>query len=177
MASPTYGSAYPSGAYWLSLIGGIFIVLGGLIYMALGAIFSFIPGFAAIAIGIGAVGLIIGIIVIIFGLRLKSDPGSAKISGVVILILSIISWFVALGGLFIGFLLALIGGILAIVWTAPAAPQPVYGMPVPPPPMTTGAPPPPPPGATGPQQKFCSHCGTANAATAQFCAKCGAPMG
>ncbi len=191
MGAPTYGSAYPTGAFVLSLIGGIFIVLGGIATMALGAILSFFPAASAVVIGLGAIGLILGLVILFLAFRLKSDPGSAKTSGVVILVLSLISW-VGGGGFFIGFLLALIGGILAIVWNPPpvvqpgwgqpgygqpAYGQPTYGQPTyGQPAYGTAAAPMAPPLQATPQQRFCSRCGSANVASAQFCAKCGAPM-
>lgn len=188
----SYGETYPRTAYLLSLIGGILILFFSLIYAAILAVFASL--FAAIGFGLGAgiaialavIALLFGVIILYFALRLKSNPQQARTYGVLILVLSLIS-FVGGGGFYIGAILALVGGILAIVWTPPApAPgygQP-YGQPMPGQPMAAsppgwGQPPattaPPPPGAAA--QKFCSHCGSPNAATAQFCAKCGAPMG
>lgn len=75
----------------------------------------------------GVVGIIMGLIMIVGGFMMYSKPSSAKMWGVVVLILSILSWVTAVGGLVIGFILGLIGGILAIVFkpsSAPAAPTP-----------------------------------------------------
>ncbi len=104
----------PTAAFVLSLLGGIFILGGGLLL-------AFFGGIATLAIGgvgavIGSAGIATGIIVIIGSALMYSSPRSTTAWGIVILVLSIISWVTALGGFVIGFLLALIGGILAITF-------------------------------------------------------------
>lgn len=121
---------YPSTAYILSLIGGIFILLAGLATAALYAagaflIFAFFPGLGALLIGLAVLALIFGVIIIYGAFRLKNHPESAKTWGVLILVLALLSW-IGGGGFFIGFLLALIGGILALTWHPPASPQPAW---------------------------------------------------
>ena len=151
---------YPSTAYILSIIAGIFVLLGGLLLAALGAAITFF------AFGIGAVlgvfGIICGILIIVGAVNLRSHPQAHATWGAVILVFSIISWVGAIGGFFIGFLLGLIGGILAIAWqptqvqTAPA-----YAAPFPP--------------ATAPTQanRFCPNCGAPIDANATYCPHCG----
>jgi MFS family permease len=175
------GETYPRTAYLLSLIGGILILLFSILTaVVLLAIASF---FAAVGFGLGVgfavaaavIALLFGLIILYFAIKLKSNPGSAKTYGILIIVFALIS-FIGGGGLYIGAILALVGGILALVWTPPA--QPVgYGQP----PMqaapgwgqpTMAAAPP--AGAGG--GKFCASCGSPNAPGAQFCAKCGAPM-
>ena len=120
--------------------------------------------------------LFFGLIILYFAMKLKSNPRSAKAYGILILVFALIS-FIGGGGFYIGAILALVGGILAIVWNPPAQAAPGYGQPMMPAAPGWGAPPPaaaPPPGAAG--GKFCASCGSPNAAGAQFCAKCGAPM-
>lgn len=174
------GPNYPSTAFILSLIGGIFILLAGLVEAALaaaiGAAFlAIVPGLGALFIGLAVLALILGLIVIYGAFQLRSHPESAKTWGILILVFAIVSW-VGGGGFFIGFLLALIGGILALTWKppAPAMAQPAWGAP---PPLGTA--PMPPPGAAPPPaggQKFCSSCGSPNNPGSQFCVKCGAAM-
>lgn len=118
----------------LSIIGGIFILLGGGVFLAfasLMAAFPGIPGFQNLPIDpttlfilIGAVGVIIGLVIIVGGVLMYSRPQSSTAWGVLILILAIVSLFTVTGGFFLGFILALIGGILGVVFkpTAPAAP-------------------------------------------------------
>lgn len=185
----SYGETYPRTAYLLSLIGGILILFFSLIYAAILAVFASL--FAAVGFGLGAgiaialaiLALFFGIIILYFALQLKRSPQQSRTYGILILVFSIIS-FIGGGGFYIGAILALIGGILAIIWTpphpAPGYGQPMMGQPMGQPgqPPAWGAPPPataPPAGAAG--GKFCSSCGSQNAAGAQFCAKCGAPMG
>ena len=120
---------------------------------------------AAVSAALAVVAILLGLIVLFFASQLKSHPQSAKTSGIVILILALLS-FIGGGGFFIGAILAFVGGILAIVWSPPApAPTPGYGQP-----MQA------PPAAGTPGQKFCGSCGAPNAAGVRFCSQCGAPL-
>ncbi len=113
----------PTAALVLSLLGAIFIILGGLVYSVIfsfiGGIFDFI-GFG----GIGTMTMIIGILGIVWGILAlvgaimmnSSDKGKVRTGAILVLIFSIISWFGAAGGFFIGFLLGLIGSILGLTW-------------------------------------------------------------
>ncbi len=133
MASST-SSSYPSAAFILSLIGGILILLAGIayaiIYATIGTFFSLLGfgGLSALLIGLAVVALIFGVIIIIGAIMLKTKPSSSKTWGIIIIILSILSW-VGGSGFVIGFILALIGGILALLWHPPAAAQPAWGQP------------------------------------------------
>ena len=181
MAQPGYGPNYPSTAYILSLIGGILILIGGIIEAAPAAVVGSVVaglgfgGFGALIIALGVIALLFGILVLYGALQLKNHPQTAKTWGILILVFSLLS-FIGGGGFYIGAILGIVGGILALVWNPPA-PAPGYGQPMTAapgwgqPPAAAGAPP---PAAAG--QKFCSSCGSANAPGAQFCAKCGAPM-
>ncbi len=59
---------------------------------------------------------------------MRAKPRSAKMWGILVIILAFLS-FIGGGGYVIGFLLALIGGILALVWRPPAMAQPAWGQP------------------------------------------------
>ena len=142
MASPT-AKSYPSTAFILSLIGGLFIILAGAIsawIYAVGAaiLFAFFPGGAALLIGLAVAALLFGVIIIVGAFMLRSKPESSKTWGIIILLLALFSW-VGGGGFFIGFILALIGGILAITWHPPASPQAAWGQPTAAPPMNPPA--------------------------------------
>jgi len=103
-------SEKPTTAFILSLLGGIFVIIGGLIWAAVGTLIAFFTGFGLILY----VFLIFGIIIVIGAAIMNSNPSSANMWGIVILILGIISLFgiiTALGGL-----LAIIGGAFAIAW-------------------------------------------------------------
>ncbi len=99
----------------LSLIGGIFVILGGLFIAFVG---SLVSSFGYLANGganpgitvtiVGVVGIIFGLIMIVGAVMMYSNPTSAKMWGIIVLVLSILSWFTAIGGLVIGFLLGAI---------------------------------------------------------------------
>jgi hypothetical protein len=177
MSSASYEPLYPTTAYWLSLIGGLLILLDGVadIGSAIAdraALESILPGSSILVLALGAFGAVVGIVIVLLGLRLKSSPGTARSSGVLIVVLSILSFFGG-AGFFIGLILGLLGGILAWVWRPPASTAPAYGAAGMPLGTGAGAPPLQP----GVPQRFCPSCGSPNVASAQFCAKCGAPMG
>jgi Family of unknown function (DUF6114)/zinc-ribbon domain len=149
-------SEKPGAAYILSMIGGIFVILGGILIAVIGAAFTFmVAGIGGI---FGVLGIVWGVLILVFASRLNSDPSSHSTSGALIIVFSLLSWVGSLGGFFIGFLLSLIGGILAITWTPPAQR-----------PMQTMA-----PASMQPGTKYCPSCGTQMAATAAYCPKCGA---
>lgn len=112
----------PTAAFVLSLIGGIFILLAGLFIGFIGfAVTLPIGGFGA---ALGLLGIAWGVIVIIGAIMMNSKPEQHTMWGVIVLVFSLVSWVGALGGFFIGFILALIGGILGITWKPSVAPPP-----------------------------------------------------
>ena len=109
-----YYQQRPTAAFVLSLIGGLIIFFTGIVLSFIGAIVTiFIGGIGGI---IGIFGIVWGILVIIGAIMMYTRPDQHVIWGIVVLIFSILSWFGAAGGLIIGLILALIGGILGIVW-------------------------------------------------------------
>jgi hypothetical protein len=104
----------PTAAFVLSLVGAIFVFIGGLAIVALGAILNQFGG--GILAGFGLIGVVWGVLMLAGGILLYLKPAQHQGWGALILIGSILSWFGALGGIFIGFLLGLIGGILGIAW-------------------------------------------------------------
>lgn len=107
----------PTAAFVLSLIGGLFIVFAGIIIGIAGfALTILFGGFGAL---LGLFGLVWGILVIVGAVMTYTRPEQHTIWGIIILVFSILSWVGAAAGLFIGFLLGLIGGILAITWNPP----------------------------------------------------------
>ncbi len=127
--------ATPHTAYILSLIGSIFMLISAIIvlvgagimsmmpyrltfhrfgYYPMMPMFIFSPVFFAV---MGIVGLIISILALYFSVKLSrlSDINAVHSTGVILLVLSIIGLFVA-NGFFIGFILLLVGSILAITW-------------------------------------------------------------
>ncbi|MCF8885672.1 MAG: hypothetical protein QXK95_01535 [Nitrososphaerota archaeon] len=114
----------PTAAYILSLIGGILILIGSIAVAALAGFLGsmlmlvpFIGGFGALMIAFGVVGLVFGIIVIIGAVMINSgEPSKVRTGSILVLIFSILSLIVSGGGFIIGFILALIGSILGLVW-------------------------------------------------------------
>jgi ribosomal protein L40E len=156
--------SYPNAAYILSIIGAIFIILAGIFLGLVGAVLTFfLAGVGAIG---GLLGIVWGIIILVGAINLRSNPSQHVTWGVIILVFSLISWWGAAGGFFIGFLLAFIGGIMAIVWVPPRhSAQPAYAPA--PPPTAPSAP------ATSQNVKYCSNCGAQVALDAKYCPHCG----
>ena len=147
----------PSAAFVLSLIGGIFILLAGIVVAVIGAaLTSFFFGIGGL---FGILGVVWGAGIVYCAVRLNSSPEQHTTYGVLIILFSVFSWVGAFGGFVLGFLLALLGGILALVWS---------------PPSTQAAPVQAQPTMAQPGTKYCASCGTVLASTAEFCTKCGA---
>lgn len=184
-AQPPPSNEKPTAAFVLSLIGGIFTVLWGGLLLAIANLVGSV-GVVSVsgAIALVAVSqLVFGILMVILGTLLYIQPEHHVAYGVVILVISIISLVVGLGGLIIGFILGLIGGILGIVWrpTAPVIIQPMYmAAPGPmglPPPAPIGVPPVVGPyGAPAPSARVCMRCGRAVGPELKFCPYCGSPL-
>lgn len=105
----------PVGAGVLTIVGGFFIIVGGLLFALIGAFFALL-GFHS---GIFLLGLLVGFLTLIMGVLMIAVPSGHTVWGVLAVVLSIASLPVALGGFIIGFLLALLGGVLAIRWKRP----------------------------------------------------------
>jgi hypothetical protein len=164
----------PTAAMVLSLIGGLFVIFGGAALAFAGSLIgSFnLTGAASASqtvLALGIVGVIMGLIMVVGGFMLYSKPTTAKMWGVIVLVLSIISWVTALGGFFIGFLLGLIGGILALTFKPTMAPGAM------PPPMMSSSMPmgSAPMGSMG---MTCKNCGASIPAGASRCPSCGAAL-
>jgi hypothetical protein len=86
-----------------------------------GAFIAYVPGtalkFVLIANASIVIGTLVGIIVGFFGLMLWFARSLRVLLGVLILLLSLASFFTSdFGGLFVGMLMGLIGGSLALAW-------------------------------------------------------------
>jgi len=150
--------SYPNAAFILALIGGIFIILVGLIVMLIGAAVTFtIGGLGGI---FGLLGVVWGAIIIYSAVQLRSNPTQHSTWGVLIIVFSLASWIGAFGGLVIGFLLALIGGIVALAWSPTSTNVPTGYAPTQSTPQPSSA-------RCGPQSdrsqpvdiKYCPYCG------------------
>ena len=121
----------PTAAFVLSLIGGIFYLLFGIVIVALAAVIGGLAkiagyGAAGLAVaavgGIGGIGLICGIVIIIGAVMMNSSNRfRVRAASIVVLVFTIIGAIFTLGGLVVGFILALIGSILGLTWKPTAS--------------------------------------------------------
>lgn len=106
----------PTAAFVLSLIGGVIVLCVGIIISLAGALISSIVGLGGLGAILGVFGIICGILMVVGAAMLYSRPQQHRMWSAIVLVFSILSWFGAAGGLFIGLILGLIGGILGIIW-------------------------------------------------------------
>ncbi len=125
----------PEAAFILSLIGGILMLIGGLvssIWFMYGGFSGMMDGFGGMMggwqgmmgslgvslvfmSGLSLVGLVAGILVIIGAVILDARPAEHTTWGTIILVFSLIS-FLGMGGFFLGAILGIVGGALALAW-------------------------------------------------------------
>jgi len=141
----------PKTAFVLSLIGGIVVLVVGFLEIIRRYIRSETVGPFG---GAGLLGVLWGTLIIIGAAMLYTRPKQHARWSIIVLVFSFLSWIGTVGGLFIGFILGLIGGILGIIWK-PTAAQPT---------LTT------PPSST---TRTCPNCGTVMYTDAKYCPKCG----
>jgi len=101
----------------LAIIGGLFILLSGVWIAEVGSILSLLTfGLGGgILILLGAFGAVLGVLILVLGVLVYIQPQHHVIFGVLIVLFSVIS-LTSLGGFILGFILALVAGILAVVW-------------------------------------------------------------
>jgi hypothetical protein len=107
-------TAAPTVAYVLALIAGVLMVLNGLLLILAGATLgiSIIGG----EVVFGAAGIGVGLVVVYSARRLDACPAQHVKWGAVIIVGSAISLALVGGGFLFGFILGLVGGIIAIAW-------------------------------------------------------------
>jgi hypothetical protein len=112
----------PTAAFVLSLLGAIFIIIGALANLVIASFIGSYLGFLDFGLGsaimlMAALGVVWGILTLVGAIMINSgDTNKVRIGAILVLVFSILSWFGAYGGVFIGFLLGLIGSILALTW-------------------------------------------------------------
>jgi hypothetical protein len=108
----------PVVAFVLSLIGGLFIIVGGIYGLVLTG--SYYYGYSGVYILFGVLGLVCGVGVVFGAALVYVVPRQRVAWGVVIIVLGVASLFSFTGGMFggffIGMVLAILGGSLAIAW-------------------------------------------------------------
>jgi len=77
--------------------------------------YNIMGGYGGWFYGAAIVGLIAGAVVLAGSIMIYSRPSSAPTWGLLILVFSVISFF-GMGGFFLGAVLGIIGGVLALVW-------------------------------------------------------------
>lgn len=120
----------PETAFILSLIAGLLIIVGGVIMILLmsmgfwwmgmyGGHYSMM-GFTAANFGLLYAlllfGIVCGAIVIVSSAMLYRQPGQHSIWGAIILAFSLLS-LIGMGGFFVGAVVGIVGGTLAITWS------------------------------------------------------------
>lgn len=160
----------PSAAFGFSIAGGVLIFLAGLILAALATVVATVshnPGILAL----GWFGSVCGLLIVALAAVFYSRPSFTKVGGALVIVLSIISIPFTFGGFVIGFVLALVGGILALVWKPFVPPTFQPSQPLPPTYTLERH--------TVERQVVkvrCRHCGQLTDEVAGKCASCGAPL-
>jgi uncharacterized protein DUF6114 len=165
----------PTVPFILSLLGGIFILFAAAWQWLLWNVGGGInPGGPAQPVGapaqfwyntalFGLVGIIIGVLIVVLSILLYVQPHLHVVYGTFILVFSFISLVSSFGGFFVGFTLALVGGILGMAWAPRPRFAPFYPtMPMIPPPPTQVLP-----------DRVCLRCGRLITTEGRFCPHCG----
>lgn len=133
-------SEAPTAPFVLSLIAGLLILASTGMMMTfsygtpyggmMGGYYGVTNGYYGMMQGFGggwfygaaAIGLIAGIAVLVGAVMIYARPRSASTWGLLVLVFSILSFF-GMGGFFIGAILGIVGGVLAMTWRPGTAPK------------------------------------------------------
>lgn len=108
---------YPTAAVALSFIGGLIILLNAIFIAIFGLAYLFFnAGLGLSALIIGILGAIDGFIILSSAGGLRTAPNQHVALGTTIIIFSLLALILVGGGFFIGSIMGVIGGILALVW-------------------------------------------------------------
>ena len=91
-------------------------MIGGAILALVGGLLAAVFGLAS---GLFFVGLIVGLLTVLVGILLVAVPRGHSVWGSLAIVFAFVSIPFALGGFVVGFVLALIGGILGLLWRPP----------------------------------------------------------
>jgi len=133
-------SERPSAPFAISLIAGVIILLGGItttIWASSGMpgwgsmMGSMMGGYQGIMGGMGfgsgmffgmsIIGVVSGLLVLVGAMMLYNRPRDASTWGLVVLVFSVLS-LLGMGGFFIGAVLGIVGGLLALTWKPAVVP-------------------------------------------------------
>ncbi|MDG6929417.1 MAG: hypothetical protein JRM99_05460 [Nitrososphaerota archaeon] len=115
----------PTAPFVLSLIAGLLILAGSAMmttfpigtryYGMMGGYYGMMQGFGGWLYGHPAVGLISGTVILVGATMIYTRPGNVSTWGLLVLIFSMIS-FLWMGSFFLGAILGITGGVLALAW-------------------------------------------------------------
>ncbi|MDQ1279678.1 MAG: hypothetical protein QG670_940 [Thermoproteota archaeon] len=114
----------PKIAFVLSLIGGITVFFVGILISIATAVVTAIFGLGGLGVVLGLFGVVCGFGMILSAIMLYIKPKEHTIWSIIVIAFSILSWFGAAGGIFIGLILGLVGGIMGIKWKPSSPPVP-----------------------------------------------------
>jgi len=115
----------PTAAAVLSMVGGALVVAGGFAELAYAAYLSNLGNFAfgtserpagGIYYVLGGLGILLGIVIVVLGTRLLSHPDDNVTMGVLVIVFAVVSLASFWGGFVVGFPVAVVGGVLAVLW-------------------------------------------------------------
>jgi hypothetical protein len=110
---------YSSGPYG-GMMGGYGNVMGGYGGSMMSDYYGMMQGFGGLFYGFAVIGIIAGVLVLLSATMMYDRPGQVATWGALILVSSVVSFFGA-GGFFVGAVLGIVGGILALTWREPRA--------------------------------------------------------
>ncbi len=99
----------------LTILGGLFILVGGTVFALIGAVFAIFGVFSPLF----GVGILLGLLTLLAGVLMLAIPRGHTIWGILAIVLALVSIPFALAGLILGFVLAVLGGLLAMAWHPP----------------------------------------------------------
>jgi len=105
---------YSSGPYG-GMMGGYSGMMGGYGGTMTSSYYGMMQGFGGWFYGIAAIGIIAGVLVLFSAIMMCDRPRQMATWGALILALSVVSFFGA-GGFFVGAVLGVVGGIMALAW-------------------------------------------------------------
>ncbi len=125
--------ARPVAAGVLTVLGGVFIMLGGALLAVIGGVIAAVLHYFS---GLFVLGLLFGFVVLLLGILMVTVPAAHTVWGILTVGLALVSIPFSFAGFLVGFFLALLGGILSILWRPPPSPRTitVTARVVPPPP-------------------------------------------
>jgi hypothetical protein len=123
LSDEVQSNGYPSAAFALSLTAGILMIVSGLMatvwvyagWLGWGPMMGHMGFGRVMLVSVTTLGLISGVIVLVSAVLLRSKPKESTTWGTLILVFSILSFF-GMGGFFVGALLGIVGGALALSW-------------------------------------------------------------